>query len=125
MNRNRLCKSAMGVVAAAAVSLSASVQAEGNYVMGTATTGGTYYPVGVAISTLIKVKLEPQTNISVSAISSAGSGENLKLMDEGQIQFGILQAFTAPTPGMAPARSPSLTKTCARSPCCGRTLSTS
>ena len=93
MNRNSLCKSAMGVVAAAAVSLSASVQAEGNYVMGTATTGGTYYPVGVAISTLIKVKLEPQTNISVSAISSAGSGENLKLMDEGQIQFGILQGL--------------------------------
>lgn len=93
MNRNTLCKSAMGVVAAAAFSLSASVQAEGNYVMGTATTGGTYYPVGVAISTLIKVKLEPQTNISVSAISSAGSGENLKLMDEGQIQFGILQGL--------------------------------
>ncbi len=93
MNRKSLCKSALGVVAAAAVSLSASVQAEGNYVMGTATTGGTYYPVGVAISTLVKVKLEPQTNISVSAISSAGSGENLKLMDEGQIQFGILQGL--------------------------------
>ncbi|MEO9524889.1 MULTISPECIES: TAXI family TRAP transporter solute-binding subunit [Pseudomonadota] len=93
MNRNSLCKSALGVVAAAAVSLSTSVHAEGNYVMGTATTGGTYYPVGVAISTLIKVKLEPQTNISVSAISSAGSGENLKLMDEGQIQFGILQGL--------------------------------
>ena len=93
MNRKSLGKSALGVVAAAAVSLSASVQAEGNYVMGTATTGGTYYPVGVAISTLVKVKLEPQTNISVSAISSAGSGENLKLMDEGQIQFGILQGL--------------------------------
>lgn len=93
MNRKSLCKSALGVVAAAAVSLSTSVQAEGNYVMGTATTGGTYYPVGVAISTLVKVKLEPQTNISVSAISSAGSGENLKLMDEGQIQFGILQGL--------------------------------
>lgn len=93
MNRNSLCRSALGVVAAAAVSLSAGVQAEGNYVMGTATTGGTYYPVGVAISTLVKVKLEPQTNISVSAISSAGSGENLKLMDEGQIQFGILQGL--------------------------------
>tara|TARA_R110002095_G_scaffold63045_8_gene53256 strand:+ start:291 stop:932 length:642 start_codon:yes stop_codon:yes gene_type:complete len=53
--------------------------------------GGTCYPVGVAISTLIKVKFEPSTNISVSAISSAGSGENLKLMDEDQIQFGILQ----------------------------------
>lgn len=29
----------------------------------------------------------------MSAISSAGSGENLKLMDEGQIQFGILQGL--------------------------------
>lgn len=31
--------------------------------------------------------------MSVSAISSAGSGENLKLMDEDQIQFGILQGL--------------------------------
>ncbi|HEA52756.1 hypothetical protein LCGC14_0833770 [marine sediment metagenome] len=93
MNKKRILKCASGLLAAAAVALSASVQAEGNYVMGTATTGGTYYPVGVAISTLIKVKLEPTTNISVSAISSAGSGENLKLMDEDQIQFGILQGL--------------------------------
>ncbi|HET8802557.1 MAG TPA: TAXI family TRAP transporter solute-binding subunit [Marinobacter sp.] len=93
MSNNRFLKSAVGVLTAAVFSLSSGVQAEGNYVMGTATTGGTYYPVGVAISTLIKVKLEPKTNISVSAISSAGSGENLKLMDEDQIQFGILQGL--------------------------------
>ncbi|WP_372986414.1 TAXI family TRAP transporter solute-binding subunit [Marinobacter sp.] len=94
MNKRTFLKSAMGLAAAAAVSLSPlTAQAEGNYVMGTATTGGTYYPVGVAISTLIKVKLEPTTGISVSAISSAGSGENLKLMDEDQIQFGILQGL--------------------------------
>jgi len=86
-------RSALGILAAAVFSVSSVVQAEGNYVMGTATTGGTYYPVGVAISTLIKVKLEPKTNISVSAISSAGSGENLKLLDEDQIQFGILQGL--------------------------------
>lgn len=81
------------VTALLAFSIPATVQAEGQYVMGTATTGGTYYPVGVAISTLVKVKLEPSTNISVSAISSAGSGENLKLMDEDQAQFGILQGL--------------------------------
>lgn len=87
-------KSALGLVAAATLAFSSvSVQAEGKYVMGTATTGGTYYPVGVAISTLIKVRLEPSTGISVSAISSAGSGENLKLLDENQIQFGILQGL--------------------------------
>ena len=93
MNRKQFLKSTVGVLAATIFSFSSGVQAEGNYVMGTATTGGTYYPVGVAISTLIKVKLEPKTNISVSAISSAGSGENLKLMDEDQIQFGILQGL--------------------------------
>ena len=82
MNKNQFLTSTVGVLAAALFSFSSGVQAEGNYVMGTATTGGTYYPVGVALSTLIKVKLEPKTNISVSAISSAGSGENLKLMDE-------------------------------------------
>ena len=36
-----------------------------------ATTGGTFYPVGGALSTLVRVKLEPTHNISVSAISSA------------------------------------------------------
>lgn len=93
MNKNRFLQSTVGLLAAAIFSFSSGVHAEGNYVMGTATTGGTYYPVGVALSTLIKVKLEPTTNISVSAISSAGSGENLKLMDEDQIQFGILQGL--------------------------------
>lgn len=93
MSKYRFSKRASALLAAAVISFASGVQAEGNYVMGTATTGGTYYPVGVAISTLIKVKLEPSTNISVSAISSAGSGENLKLMDEDQIQFGILQGL--------------------------------
>lgn len=90
---NRIYRTALGWLVAATLGFSAGAQAEGNYVMGTATTGGTYYPVGVAISTLVKVKLEPTTGISVSAISSAGSGENLKLLDEGQIQFGILQGL--------------------------------
>ncbi len=93
MIRNGFVKATVGLVAATLLSLSAGVQAKGNYVMGTATTGGTYYPVGVALSTLIKVRLEPKTHISLSAISSAGSGENLKLMDEDQIQFGILQGL--------------------------------
>tara|TARA_R100001440_G_scaffold62701_2_gene82768 strand:+ start:28351 stop:29382 length:1032 start_codon:yes stop_codon:yes gene_type:complete len=93
MGKSGLIRSAVGVAAAIALSVTGTVQAEGKYVMGTATTGGTYYPVGVALSTLIKVRLEPTSNISVSAISSAGSGENLKLMDEDQIQFGILQGL--------------------------------
>ena len=38
----------------------ARAQEERNYLLATATTGGTYYPVGVAISTLTKVKLQPE-----------------------------------------------------------------
>lgn len=93
MFKDSVFKATLGLITAVLLSTSLVVRAEGNYVMGTATTGGTYYPVGVALSTLIKVRLEPKTHISLSAISSAGSGENLKLMDEDQIQFGILQGL--------------------------------
>ena len=93
MGKRTLLKFAASVLASSCLAVSLPVHAEGKYIMGTATTGGTYYPVGVAISTLVKVKLEPTQNISLSAISSAGSGENLKLMDEDQAQFGILQGL--------------------------------
>lgn len=65
----------------------------GSYILATATTGGTYYPVGVALSTLIKVKLEPEESIGMSAINSAGSGENIRLLREGEAQFAILQGL--------------------------------
>lgn len=73
----------------------APVQAaeERNYLMATASTGGTYYPVGVALSTLIKVKLQPKQKIGMSAINSAGSGENIKLLRENEVQFAILQGL--------------------------------
>jgi len=72
---------------------SAQAQSERSYILATATTGGTYYPVGVAIATLVKIKLEPQHDISMAAISSAGSGENIKLLREKQAQFAILQGL--------------------------------
>jgi len=66
---------------------------EKNYLLATASTGGTYYPVGVAISTLTKVKLQPKMKISMSAINSAGSGENIKLLREDEVQFALLQGL--------------------------------
>ncbi|WP_231875350.1 TAXI family TRAP transporter solute-binding subunit [Desulfuromonas sp. DDH964] len=66
---------------------------ERNYLMATASTGGTYYPVGVALSTLVKVKLQPTQKIGMSAISSAGSGENIKLLRDNEVQFAILQGL--------------------------------
>jgi TRAP-type uncharacterized transport system substrate-binding protein len=42
-----------------ALGVTPQASAEGDYLLATASTGGTYYPVGVALSTLIKVKLQP------------------------------------------------------------------
>src|SRR6056297_458695 len=70
-----------------------AVASERDYLLATASTGGTYYPVGVALSTLVKVKLQPTQKIGMSAISSAGSGENIKLMNDNEVQFAILQGL--------------------------------
>lgn len=91
---NWIKKTALALTTAASISfLSPSYAANDNYVLATATTGGTYYPVGVALSTLTKVKVEPSQKFSLSAISSAGSGENVKLMRENQAQFSILMGL--------------------------------
>lgn len=88
---------ALGLAAVAAIASLAfaapSHAEEANYVLATASTGGTYYPVGVALSTLVKVKLEPSEKIGMSAISSAGSGENIRLLRENEAQFAILQGL--------------------------------
>ena len=87
----------MFVIAAVAMLLgpisTAQAADERNYLLATASTGGTYYPVGVALSTLVKVKLQPTQKIGMSAINSAGSGENIKLLRENEVQFAILQGL--------------------------------
>ncbi|RED13894.1 TAXI family TRAP transporter solute-binding subunit [Pontivivens insulae] len=87
-------KSMFTAAVAASIALSAPAFAEeADYILATASTGGTYYPVGVALATLVKVKLEPGEGIGMSAISSAGSGENVRLLREGEAQFGIMQGL--------------------------------
>lgn len=87
------------LIAAAALTVLAGIaplagaQETRSYVLTTATTGGTFYPVGVAIATLVKVKLQSSKHIGMSAISSAGSGENIRLLRENQAQFAILQGL--------------------------------
>ena len=87
----------LALVAATLVAVTAGgssqAEEERSYLLATATTGGTYYPVGVALATLTKVKLQPKQKISMSAITSAGSGENIKLLSEDQAQFAILQGL--------------------------------
>lgn len=89
-------KAILSTATAVAIALSATTTTAAdnrNYILTTASTGGTYYPVGVAIATLSKIKLAPKFGFSVSAISSAGSGENIKLLRENQAQFAILQGL--------------------------------
>lgn len=85
---------ALGAVACGvAFSGAQAAPEERNYILATASTGGTYYPVGVAIATLVKVKLQPKQKIGMSAINSAGSGANVKLIRDGEAQFAIVQGL--------------------------------
>jgi uncharacterized protein len=63
-----------------------------SYVIATASAGGTFYPVGIAISSLVNNKLNNE-NIALSAITSAGSGENVQLLKSHEADFAILQGL--------------------------------
>ncbi|WP_261841712.1 TAXI family TRAP transporter solute-binding subunit [Aliamphritea ceti] len=84
---------AASVATMASVSTAAVAADKRSYILATASTGGTYYPVGVALATLTKVKLEPKYKFSLGAINSAGSGENVKLLRENEAQFAIMQGL--------------------------------
>lgn len=76
------------------------------YVLTTGTTGGTFYPVGVALSTLVTA--QDDAGFSLTAISSAGSMENIKLLRDNQAQFGLILAIFAAwaRDGEGPIRNP-------------------
>ena len=67
--------------------------ADQNYVLNTASTGGTYHPVGTAIATLTKVKLLPKQKFSLTAVNSAGSGANVQALGAKTADFAILQGL--------------------------------
>jgi TRAP transporter TAXI family solute receptor len=62
-------------------------------ILATATTGGTYYPVGVAIGTLVSIKLAKDHQITATAINSAGSGENIQMLKNKEAHMAILQSL--------------------------------
>ncbi len=68
-------------------------EAAESLIIATATTGGTYYPVGVAIGTLISVKLAKSDQITATAINSAGSGENVQMLKNKECHMAILQSL--------------------------------
>jgi TRAP transporter TAXI family solute receptor len=62
-------------------------------ILATATTGGTYYPVGVAIATVTTNNLDASDDISMTAITSAGSGENIQLLKNKEADLAIIQSL--------------------------------
>ena len=83
-----------GITVAALVGAqSAAVAQDTNYVLNTASTGGTYHPVGTAIATLSKIKLLPKEKFSLTAVNSAGSGANVQALGANTAQFAILQGL--------------------------------
>ena len=83
------------LIAIALAACTDNLSSQRPYILTTATTGGTYYPVGVALATITKAHLFDAEGISLAAISSAGSMENIKLMRDNQAQFAILQGIFA------------------------------
>ncbi|EEX11940.1 immunogenic protein [Citreicella sp. SE45] len=78
-----------------------------DYILATANTGGTFYPIGVAVATLTQLKLANQKGIRLNAINSAGSGENIYLLSRSEVQFALMQSvfgYFAAT-GTGPAAS--------------------
>ena len=70
-----------------------SAKADTDYILNTASTGGTYHPVGTAIATLSKIKLLPKQKFSLTAVNSAGSGANVQALAAGTAQFAIIQGL--------------------------------
>ncbi len=59
----------------------------------TATTGGTYYPMGVGMATLWTDHLRAEQGITVSAQSSAGSVENVDILRGREADLAIMQGL--------------------------------
>ena len=81
------------VVTSALLTGANAAKKETKYVIATASTGGTYYPVGVGIATIASLKLAKKHKTTFSAITSAGSGENVSMLQNGEVNFAILQGL--------------------------------
>lgn len=63
------------------------------YIIATASTGGTFYPVGVGIATLLSLKLSEPHRLNFSAVTSTGSFDNIKMIEKKEAHFAIIQGL--------------------------------
>jgi len=67
----------------------------------TAPPGDAYYPIGIALATLVKIKLLDAFGIDMVAEASPGAQANPALMQQGKGEFAFTQHFTLATAGFA------------------------
>jgi len=84
---------AIGATAVGVLAATPALAQNKDYILNTASTGGTYHPVGTAIATLSKVKLLPKQKFSLTAVNSAGSGANVQALGADTAQFAIVQGL--------------------------------
>lgn len=86
-----------GIVLAFVSCTTAGVHAQDrqNYQLGTAKTSELSHAVGVTLAALIKLKLLPSANIDINARNTPGSGNNVGLLKDGEIDFAILTSLDA------------------------------
>ncbi len=83
-----LCAAILGMVM-----MGQSTLAGDGYTLATGRTSGKSFAVGVGISSLAKVKLMPQYKMDLSVAESQGFVQNVRMLQNDQAQFAILQAM--------------------------------
>lgn len=86
-------RSFLAICLVASLATDLSHAAERAHLLGTASPGGTFHPVGVALATVINATLQKAHGIELTAVATAGSAENVHLMQRGELQFGVLQGL--------------------------------
>ncbi len=91
----KLYKKLSAALLAAAMATSAQAQDTRDYLLSTAGTGGSFYPVGVGVATLVKLKLgtRKEDKINLSAITSQGSFDNVNILSDKRADFAIIQSL--------------------------------
>jgi TRAP transporter TAXI family solute receptor len=93
-----LIKKAVGfllllLIALVLATMSSALDKKLQLILATATTGGTYYPVGVAIATITTNNLDASDNISMTAITSANYIRSLTVLWENVEHFVIREKY--------------------------------
>lgn len=79
-------------VGALALAIAMPALAQEALVIGTGSTGGAYYPIGVGMAQIVS---DADPALRIDAVSSGGSTENVQLIARGEIEIGITNGVVA------------------------------